>query len=295
MPKAAIKTADIAPAAVGRIAVRPIAGALGAEIAGIDLAAPLGGGDWDMLRDALSRYGVIFFRDQALTPSQHVAFARGFGPIVVNRFFQPVDGHAEIAEVRKEPHHKDNIGGGWHTDHSYDAVPALGSVLLARAVPTVGGDTLFADLALAYDTLSDGLKATLAGLRARHSSRHVFGVGGRVQQSDLADRIGNSEIACQDAVHPVVIRHPDSGRQVLYVNPGFTLGFEGWTDAESRSLLGDLYRHAARPEFTCRFRWAVGSIAVWDNRRTWHLALNDYPGERRLMHRVTIEGVPLAA
>jgi taurine dioxygenase len=288
------ETAVRAAAADG-IAIRPVEGALGAEIHGVDLAAPLDTTGWDVVRQALARYGVIFFRDQALTPAQHVAFARGFGPIVVNRFFQPVEGHQEIAEVRKEPHHRDNIGGGWHTDHSYDAAPALGSVLLAREVPTIGGDTLFADLALAYDRLSSGLKATLATLRARHSSRHVFGVGGRVEQLDLADRIGNPEAASQDAVHPVVIRHPDSGRAVLYVNPGFTLGFEGWTDAESQGLLGDLYHHASQPEFTCRFRWATGSIAVWDNRRTWHLALNDYPGERRLMHRVTIEGVPLAA
>ena len=127
-----------------------------------------------------------------------------------------------------------------------------------------------------------------------HSSRHVFGHDGRVQASgDLATRIGNPELAVQDAVHPVVIRHPESGRPALYVNPGFTLHFEGWTAEESRPLLDYLYRHAARPEFLCRFRWEPGSIAFWDNRATWHYAVNDYQGERRLMHRITLEGVPL--
>jgi len=142
----------------------------------------------------------------------------------------------------------------------------------------------------AYDALSDGLKQTLRGLRAVHSSRHVFGV----KRPGLEGRIGNYDAATQDAVHPVVITHPDSGRLALYVNPGFTLRFDGWTDEESRPLLTYLYQHAARPEFTCRLAWREGSLAFWDNRSTWHYALNDYQGQRRLMHRITIEGCGLA-
>jgi taurine dioxygenase len=223
------------------------------------------------VRKALADHGVIFFRNQTLTPEQHLAFARTFGAINVNRFFKPVAGYLEIAEVRKEPNQKTNIGGGWHTDHSYDSEPALGSVLYAREVPLVGGDTLFSSMYAAYDALSDGLKQTLARLRAVHSSRHVFGIGGRVANTDLGDRIGNPELATQDAIHPVVVTHPDSGRKLLYVNPGFTLRFEGWTDAESQPLLNFLHQHAARPEFGCRWHWEKGSLAVWDNRGlgTW--------------------------
>ena len=174
----------------------------------------------------------MFFRGQWLTPEQHIAVARRFGNININRFFSHADGYPEIALVVKEPHQTKNIGGGWHTDHSYDQEPALGSILYAREVPRSGGDTLFASMYAAYEALSDGLKQTLEGLRARHSSRHVFGV----ERGDLKGRIGNPELATQDAIHPVVIIHPESGRKALYVNPGFTLGFEGWTDDEFAAL-----------------------------------------------------------
>lgn len=274
--------------------IEPLAPVLGAEISGVDLTRPLPAGIVDAIKQAFVDYGVIFFREQHLTPEQHINFARHFGPININRFFRAVDGYPMIAEVRKEAQHKKNIGGDWHTDHSYDAVPALGSVLLAHEVPHSGGDTVFASMYAAYDALSDGLKETLGRLRAVHSSRHVFGYQGRTQATDdLATRIGNPELAVQDAVHPVVIHHPESGRPALYVNPGFTLRFDGWTDEESRPLLEYLYRHAVRPEFLCRFRWEPGSIAFWDNRATWHYAVNDYQGQRRLMHRITLEGVPL--
>ena len=273
--------------------IRPVSPALGAEIAGVDLADGLSDTGFGRIRQALWDHGVIFFRDQALTPEQHLAFARRWGEINVNRFFRPVEGYPMIAEVRKEPDQSANIGGNWHTDHSYDQVPALGSLLYAREVPALGGDTLFASMAAAYDALSDGLKAALEGLRALHSSRHVFGYDSYTSGLDMEGRTGNPELATQDAVHPVVLRHPESGRKGPYVNPRFTLRFEGWSDADSKPLLDYLYAHAARPEFLCRFRWQQGSLAVWDNRATWHYAANDYAGARRLMHRITIEGVPL--
>ncbi|MEO3474392.1 TauD/TfdA family dioxygenase [Roseomonas sp. CAU 1739] len=279
------------------VRVEPVSGPVGAEILGIDLASDLAETDVALIRDTLFDRGVVFFRDQSITPDQHIAFAERFAPINVNRFFAHAEGYPAIAEVRKEPEQKKNIGGGWHTDHSYDQVPAMGSILLARELPPVGGDTLFASMFAAYDALSDGLKATLEGLRAVHSSRHVFGAGAK-RLSDPADdlkgRLRNADQATQDAVHPVVIRHPGSGRRALYVNPGFTLRFEGWTDDESRSLLDYLYRHAAKPEFQCRFRWREGSVAFWDNRATWHYAVNDYHGERRLLHRITLEGAALS-
>lgn len=276
-----------------RFEVRPTAPSVGAEILGVDLSKPLSAAETEELREALNHFGVIFFREQELTPEQHIAFAERFAQINVNRFFRSVSGYPQIAEVRKEPEQTANIGGGWHTDHSYDQVPALGSILLAREVPEQGGDTMFASMHHAYEALSDGLKRTLEGLRAVHSSRHVFGAAAQYAR-DVAGRIGNSEMATQDAVHPVVLRHPESDRKILYVNPGFTTHFEGWTQKESKPLLDHLYAHAARPEFNTRFQWRKGSIAFWDNRATWHFAINDYHGERRLMHRITLEGVPLA-
>ena len=274
--------------------IRPISGALGAEIFGVDFAAGVDDETFDCIRTTFHEHGVIVIRDQDLTPEQHVAAARRFGDINVNRFFTPVDGHPEVAEVRKEPHQKRNIGNKWHTDHSYDDTPALGSMIYALEVPPVGGDTMFANMSLAWETLSDGMKDMLARLEAVHSSRHVFGPGYKANP-DVADRFRNSEQAVQDAVHPVVIRHPDTGRKVLYVNPTFTVRFNGWTEEESRPLLDYLYEHASKPEFTCRVEWRKGSLGLWDNRATWHLALNDYPGHRRLMHRVTIEGTALSA
>jgi taurine dioxygenase len=276
-----------------RILVQPVSSAVGAEIGGVELSCPLSVDTVDEIRHALFEFGVVFFRDQEITPEQQVAFARRFGDINVNRFFKSVNGHPLIAEVRKEPDQQQNIGGNWHADHSYDVAPAMGSLLYAREVPETGGDTLFASMYAAYEALSDGLKQTLEGLRALHSSRHVFGVATYAQRGDLKGRVANPEAATQDAVHPVVVRHPGSGRKALYVNPGFTVRFVGWTDDESRPLLQYLFQQAARPEFTYRFHWRPGSIAFWDNRCTWHYALNDYHGHRRLMHRITVEGVPL--
>jgi taurine dioxygenase len=274
------------------VEVRKLTGGCGAEVLGVDLTA-MGNRQWGEVQRAFSEHGVIFFRDQMLSPEQHLDFARRWAPIDVNRFFTAVAGYPEIAEVRKEPQQKKNIGGGWHTDHSYDQAPAMGSILLARELPDEGGDTLFANMYRAFEALSDGLKQTLRGLRAVHSSAHVFGAQARYAKTgDLAfknpDQVG-------DAIHPVVIRHPLSGREALYVNPGFTVRFEGWSDDDSASLLRHLYAHATRPEFTCRFRWREGSIAFWDNRATWHYAANDYHGERRLMHRITVAGCKLEA
>lgn len=274
--------------------IRPISGALGAEILGVDFAAGVDDETFDRIHTTFLAHGVIVIRDQDLTPKQHVAAARRFGEVNVNRFFTPVDGHPEVAEVRKEARQEKNIGNKWHTDHSYDDAPALGSMIYAIEVPPAGGDTLFANMSLAYETLSDGMKDVLSKLEAVHSSRHVFGPGVK-SSPDVADRYRNAEQAVQDAVHPVVIRHPDTGRKVLYVNPTFTVRFSGWTEEESKPLLDYLYAHAAKPDFSCRVRWENGSLGLWDNRATWHLALNDYHGHRRLMHRVTIEGTTLSA
>ena len=279
------------------IGINPVSPALGAEIDGVDIAAGVPQQQFVELRQAFIDYGVIFLRAQDITPDQHIEFARRWGEINVNRFFQAVETHPLIAEVRKEPEQKANIGSSWHTDHSYDQFPAMGSILYAREVPEVGGDTLWASMYAAYDALSDGMKAMLSPMNAIHSSRHAFGESAYagVDLQDLGGRLGNTSAATQDAIHPVVIKHPLSGRPALYVNGDFTVSFEGWNREESQPLLDYLYAHARRNEFTCRFRWRKGSMAIWDNRATHHCALNDYHGERRLMHRVTIEGVKLEA
>ena len=239
---------------------------------------------------------MIFFRDQQITPEQHLAAARHSATIDTNRFGKPVDGCPQIAELRKEADQTTHIGGDWHTDHSYDKVPAMGSLLLACEVPPHGGDTLFANMALAYETLSTGLKKTLDGLPAVHSTAHVFGAqGGYAKAADLGGRIGNAAAVTQDVVHPVVIRHPDTGRRTLYVNAAVTTHFEGRTAAESAPLLKLLYEHASKPEFSCRFVWQQGSLAFWDNRATWHNALNDHHGHCRLMHRITVQGSAIPA
>jgi len=274
--------------------LRPACHSLGAEVEGVDLSNPLPESDLAALKAAFAKYGVLFFRDQILTPEQHIAFAESWGRVVINRFFTPVEGHPQVAEVRKEPDQANNVGGGWHTDHSYDEEPALGSILYARELPETGGDTLFAGMSAAYDALSAGLQETLLSLRAVHSSRHVFGPDAGLPD-DLLSRLGNADLATQDAVHPVVITHPLSGRKSLYVNPGFTRRIDGWTEEESRPLLDYLYEHASRPEFVFRFQWKPGSVAFWDNRATWHCAMNDYAGQRRLMHRITLDGQALSA
>lgn len=277
------------------IHVVPYSNAMGAMIEGADLRRPQTQVEMKTLRAALADHGVLFFRGQDISPEQHKAFARQWAEIDVNRFFAAVPGHPEIAEVRKEPEQKSNIGGNWHTDHSYDLVPAMGSILLAREVPPKGGDTLFASMVRAFDALSDGLKQTLRTLEAVHSSRHVFGAGAAYSRTgDIGERIGNADAARQDVIHPVVIRHPESGQEALYVNQAFTTRFVGWTEKESAPLLQFLYQHAARPEFSCRFQWSVGAIAFWDNRSTWHYAANDYHGDRRLMHRITVAGTAIA-
>jgi taurine dioxygenase len=275
----------------------PLSPALGAEISGIDIARGIDDEQFGELRQAFVDYSVIFLRDQDITPDQHIAFAERWGKINVNRFFKATETHPVIAEVRKEAHQKTNIGAAWHTDHSYDQCPAMGSILYAREIPSVGGDTLFASMYAAYDALSDGLKRMLSTMNAEHSSRHSFGESAYVDRDaeEVGGRLGNTEAAIQDALHPVIIRHPLSGRAALYVNGEFTVKFEGWTPEESQPLLDYLYAHARKNEFTCRFSWRPGSVAIWDNRATHHCALNDYFGERRLMHRITIDGEDLEA
>ena len=271
---------------------------VGAEILGVDIAGGLASLELETIKQTFSQHGLVFFRNQKISEADHIDLAEVFGDINVNRFFAANPEYPQIAMVSKEPDQIANIGGGWHTDHSYDQEPALGSILVARELPESGGDTWFTSMYKAYDSLSDGLKETLGGLSAVHSAKHVFGPQGEYEVTGSANgRIGNTGAALEmeDPIHPVVISHPLRGRKALYVNAGFTLRFGGWTDEESAPLLAYLYERAIAAENITRFKWENGSIAFWDNRATWHFAQNDYPGQRRVMHRVTIEGCALQA
>lgn len=272
--------------------IKPLTGALGAEILGADITQA---DQFDQIFDAFTAYSVIAIRDQQITPDDQIAFAERFGTINVNRFFTPVPDHPKVAMVLKEPGQKRAIGEKWHTDHSYDQAPAMCSILHCIETPEAGGDTMFASMSAAFDALSDGLKATLRGLSAWHSSRHVFGEQAAAHQESSRDgRIGNAAAATQDALHPMVVRHPLSGRETLYINGQFTTHVDGWSAAESAAFLGYFYAQAIQPEFTCRVRYHPGTVVIWDNRATWHKAVNDYDGQRRLMHRITVEGPELA-
>ncbi len=268
--------------------MRRIAGALGAEIEGADLAKPLNAEQLAEIRAAWLDRLVVFFRDQPLTPAQFLTFARSLGTPIEYPFVRGIDGFPDIIEVKKLEHERINFGGIWHSDTAYLSAPPMASMLLAREVPPVGGDTLFANMYLAYDTLSDGLKRLLEDLRAVNSSARADVTRTR------EDRVkaGGREVARTEYVaeHPVVRTHPETGRKALYVNVAHTSRFVDMTEEESAPLLTYLYQHQVRPEHTCRFVWAPASLALWDNRCVQHNPINDYHGYRRLMHRITLAG-----
>lgn len=274
--------------------LRPLSPTIGAELLGPDLSRPLDDELLDAVRAALWRYKVVFFRDQHLSPEQHLAFARRFGPIEVNPIFGHVPGHPEVMLLVKEPDDKHNVGEIWHSDMTFAPAPPMGSILYARQVPPVGGDTLWCDMNRAYETLSDGMKRTLLGLRAVHSNR------GQLERAAARANTRSTEVKAEafarvrEALHPVVRVHEESGLPCLFVSEAFTWCFEGWTREESLPLLQFIWDHAIKVENQVRFRWAEGSIAFWDNRSTLHYAANDYHGWRREMHRVTVRSPPTA-
>jgi taurine dioxygenase len=277
------------------VVVTPLPGA-GAEISGVDLARPVSNEDFAAIRKAYADHGVIFFRDQDITEEQHIAFARRWAPININRFLGAHPQFPEIAVLRKEADQTENIGGAWHTDQSYDHAPAMGSILVARELPPSGGNTLFASMYKAYDALSPAMKEKLAPLKAIHSAKRIFGKNA-LYNKERGDRIGNEDVAeqLQDSVHPVVITHPLSGKKALFVNIAYTTQIIGWSEAETSAFVAEMFVHCTQPQFVYEFEWRPGSIAFWDNRSTWHYAKNDYHGHRREMHRITLEGVPLQA
>jgi taurine dioxygenase len=268
------------------IEVQPVAGSLGAEIRGVDMAAVSGDEAISEIRQAFLDHLVLFFRDQKLTPHEQLAFAQRFGEPMEYPQLKGLPECPLITPVLKLEHERINFGGVWHSDTTYLTRPPMASLLYALEIPPYGGDTLFANQYQAYETLSDGLRAVLDGLTAINSSTKAD--ASRTREERLKDAGVETKVLVGE--HPVVRTHPETGRRALYVNIGHTTHFKGWTEEESRPLLEYLWRHQVRPEFTCRFRWQPGSIAFWDNRCVQHNAVNDYQGFRRLMHRVTLAG-----
>jgi taurine dioxygenase len=273
------------------IQVRPLSGALGAEIEGVDLSRPLDERAMADVRRAFLEYLVIFFPNQDLTPAAQKDFARKFGDIYVHRMVEGMADHPDVIRVVREPGERINWGSEWHMDAGFEERPPLGTMLHAREIPPYGSDTLWANLYMAYEALSEGLKRALGAMRAVHAS----GTGARYAARFKGMTARATEPS--EAVHPVVRVHPETGRKCLFVNNSFMVRFDGMTAEESAPLMRYLFAHSVRPEFTCRFRWKPGTLAFWDNRCTQHNAIADYFPERselfasrRVMHRVTIQG-----
>ena len=270
------------------IEIHPIAGALGAEIHGVDLSQDLPGETVEEIRKAFLENLVVFFRGQKLTPQQQLAFARRLGEPMEYPQLKGLPECPLVTPVVKLEHEKVNFGGIWHSDTTYLERPPMASMLYALEVPPRGGDTLFANQTLAYETLSEGLRATLKDLVGINTSTKA--AASRTREDRLKE--AGAELKVLVGEHPVVRTHPETGRKALYVNVGHTERFKGWTAEESRGLLEYLFGHQVKPELTCRFRWEKGSVALWDNRCTQHNPVNDYHGYRRVMHRVTLAGDP---
>ncbi len=257
----------------------PINGALGAEIEGVDLSIATDVEMFKEIHDALIRHQVIVFRDQKLGPQQLVKLGKNFGKLHVNAFVKGVEGYPEIMPVKSEENKEKRFTGLWHSDISWGTHPSMGSLLYAVEVPRFGGDTLFANMYLAFSSLSEGMQKMLENLNAEHRvDRHHTA---KPEYADIPD---------DGVMHPVVTTHPVTGKKILFVNEYFTTRFESMSEEESSPLLSYLHQHSARPDFTCRIHWEPGTLIFWDNRCTQHYATNDYPGQKRLMHRVTIDG-----
>ena len=270
------------------IEVKKIAGALGAQIGGVNLAGPVTPEIITQIRRAFLDHLVVFFRDQHLTPEQFLSFAQAMGHPVEYPFVKGLAGYPVIIEVKKLEHERTNFGGIWHSDTAYLEVPPKGSMLLAREVPPVGGDTLFANQYLAYESLSEGMRRMLDGLVAINSSAKAD--VSRTREDRMRSDGREDARQVYEAEHPVIRVHSETGRKALYVNVAHTLRFKDMTEAESAPLLQFLFQHQIRPEFTCRFHWEAGSLAFWDNRCAQHNPVNDYHGHRRVMHRITLAG-----
>jgi taurine dioxygenase len=273
--------------------VRPTPTGFGAEIRGADLSRPLTPEILERVKAAWAKHAVLSFPGQPLSLDQLEAFTLQIGPFGVDPFIAPMPGRPNVLELRREPGEKaTNFGAGWHSDWSFQREPPAATILHGQVIPPVGGDTLFADCAGAYDALSDNMKALLAPLRAVHSATRAYGTKGVFarETEKRTMEIIVSEEADKQLTHPLVRTHPVTGRKALFVSPVYTVGIEGFTPKESQALLGFLFAHITQDEFIFRHKWAADTLLMWDNRCTVHFAEGGYDGHLRVMHRTTVAG-----
>lgn len=273
-----------------RISVAPLAGVIGAEISGVDITN-VDQETYAEIHQAFLRHSVVFFRDQELTPETQMAFGRLFGPLNRHSYVKGLDDYPDVFRIVKEPTDAHHFGNAWHTDLAYEEQPALGTILYGMDVPSAGGDTMFTSLYAAYDALSDGMKAMLADLRIVFTNANTYGKSAKRFKTGVAkDMTVEQAPEEKEVTHPLVRTHPETGRRALYLSTTHFSRIDGMTKAESQPLLDQLSAYAVRPDFTCRFKWRPGSVAMWDNRCTMHYAVNDFPQARRIMQRVTLQG-----
>ena len=278
------------PKAHASMRIAPIAGALGAEVTGVDLRSLSDKNVWNEIHRAFIAYSVLVFREQKIEPVDLMKIGARFGEPCHYPFVTGMEGFPFIFEVVKEQDEKRNFGGAWHSDTAYLKQPPLATLLHAVETPSHGGDTLFANTAAAYDALSDGMRKVVDGLIGVNSAELKYAGGRTTQHAKIKGmKVHDTESAAgYIAEHPVARTHPETGRKALYASRSHTTHFKGMTEEESAPLLNFLVQHQTRPEFTCRVRWAPGTLTVWDNRCTQHNAVNDYHGQRRHMRRITV-------
>jgi taurine dioxygenase len=286
------------------IKVSPLGGVIGAEVGGVDIRSGVDAGTFAEIRRALNEHHVLFFRNQRLDPQSLAGFAERFAPLSIVPYTKPIPEHPKVTRFRREPNIASsvrNIGDRWHSDQASRERPSMGFALYCLEAPPYGGDTLFASLCAAYDGLSPTMKEVCSKLIGIHSASGVFGADGKggPGKKPLVHKGAEdmykideelSELLRKETEHPLVRTHPESGRPILYVTGDYLIRFKGMTEQESAPLIAELNRHAIRPEYTCRFRWTAGSLALLDNRCTQHYAVNDYAGFAREMLRTEMEG-----
>lgn len=280
------------------VTVEPVAGSLGAVVSGVDLREVRTEQELRPILEALWQHLVIFLPEQDMDLDDLERITDLFGGRDTTPYVKPVEGRPYVMRVLKEPSDQMNFANAWHSDLTYLPSPPSYTLLHAYEIPPYGGDTMWSNQYLAFESLSPGLQKMLRGVKAMHSAGMAYGLDGVFARAKGATsmEVQPSQDAQKEKSHPAVIRHPETGKLALYLNPVYTTRFQGWTEADSKPLLEHLFRHSVQENFTCRLRWKPGTLAIWDNRATQHNGLNDFSGMRRVLYRTSVRGsAPVAA